>query len=264
FSGGSSGWGAGEVGTGFGEGPQTSYRADRSPFRPLDDDAPDAPLVQNHAATFGGMAPQARMTDPEPAPEVADHPLGAARAQLHDAFIVAETQDGLVIVDQHAAHERLVYEAMKAALHGAPLASQLLLLPEIVDLAEDDVGRLADHAETFERFGLILERFGIGAVAVRGTPALLGSVDIAALVRDLCDEISEGETVDGLERRIDDVAARMACHGSVRAGRTLLPAEMNALLRKMEATPGSGTCNHGRPTFIELKLADIEKLFGRR
>ncbi|KQZ15847.1 DNA mismatch repair protein MutL [Mesorhizobium sp. Root554] len=190
--------------------------------------------------------------------------LGAARAQVHENYIVAQTADSLVIVDQHAAHERLVYEALKNALHSRPLPAQMLLLPEIVDLPEEDAERLALHAETFARFGLRLERFGPGAVAVRETPAMLGETNVVQLVRDLADEIADNDTVDTLKARLDRIAATMACHGSVRSGRRLKPEEMNALLRQMEATPGSGTCNHGRPTYIELKLADIERLFGRR
>ncbi|MFE0015660.1 DNA mismatch repair endonuclease MutL [Mesorhizobium sp. NPDC059054] len=190
--------------------------------------------------------------------------LGAARAQVHENYIVAQTRDSLVIVDQHAAHERLVYEALKNALHSRPVPAQMLLLPEIVDLPEDDAERLAVHAETLKRFGLGVERFGPGAIAVRETPAMLGETDIQQLVRDLADEIADNDTTETLTERLHHIAATMACHGSVRSGRLLKPDEMNALLRQMEATPGSGTCNHGRPTYIELKLADIERLFGRR
>jgi DNA mismatch repair protein MutL len=187
-----------------------------------------------------------------------------ARAQVHENYIVAQPEDSLVIVDQHAAHERLVYEALKEAIHSRPLPSQMLLIPEIVDLPEEDAERLAAHSGFLARLGLGVERFGPGAVCVRETPAMLGEVDAAALVRDLADEIAENDTASSLKERIDHIAATMACHGSVRSGRRLKPEEMNALLRQMEATPGSGTCNHGRPTYIELKLADIERLFGRR
>jgi DNA mismatch repair protein MutL len=190
--------------------------------------------------------------------------LGAARAQVHENYIVAQTRDSLVIVDQHAAHERLVYEALKNALHSRAVPSQMLLLPEIVDLPEEDAERLAMHSETLAKFGLGVERFGPGAVAVRETPSMLGETNVQQLVRDLADEIADNDTVDTLQARLDRIAATMACHGSVRAGRQLRPEEMNALLRQMEATPGSGTCNHGRPTYIELKLSDIERLFGRR
>lgn len=200
----------------------------------------------------------------EPPADLLDTRLGAARAQIHENYIIAQTRDALVIVDQHAAHERIVYEAMKKAIHGRPLPSQMLLIPEIVDLPEDDADRVCEHGETLARFGLVIERFGPGAVAVRETPAILGETDAAGLVRDLAGEVAEFGTAEGVKTRVDHLAATLACHGSVRSGRRLLPAEMNALLRQMESTPGSGTCNHGRPTYIELKLADIERLFGRR
>ncbi|NMG39381.1 DNA mismatch repair endonuclease MutL [Chelativorans sp. ZYF759] len=201
---------------------------------------------------------------PEAETAVLQAPLGAARAQIHENYIIAQTGDSLVIVDQHAAHERLVYEAMKEALYARPLASQMLLIPEIVDLSEEDADRLAAHSGFLSRLGLGLERFGPGAVIVRETPSMLGEVDVPSLVRDLADEVAENDSVDSLKARLDSIASTMACHGSVRSGRQLRPEEMNALLRQMEATPGSGTCNHGRPTYIELKLADIERLFGRR
>ncbi|MCB1428057.1 MAG: DNA mismatch repair endonuclease MutL [Nitratireductor sp.] len=194
--------------------------------------------------------------------ETPGHRLGAARAQLHANYIVAQTGDGLVIVDQHAAHERLVYEAFKKNME-AGVASQILLIPEIVDLPEEDVTRLVRHADEFGKLGLAIEQFGPGAVAVRETPAMLGEIDAAALIRDLADEIAEWDDAGGLRSRLDAVASTMACHGSVRSGRVLKPEEMNALLRQMETTPNSGQCNHGRPTFIELKLRDIERLFGR-
>ncbi|WP_024589006.1 DNA mismatch repair endonuclease MutL [Aliihoeflea sp. 2WW] len=200
----------------------------------------------------------------EPAPEALAQPLGAARAQVHENYIIAQTDRSLIIVDQHAAHERLVYEALKTALHSRPLPAQMLLLPEIVDLSADDAARLVAQAETLARFGLSIERFGPGAVAVRETPAMLGEMDVQQLVRDLADEIADNETVETLTARLHHIAATMACHGSVRSGRRLKPDEMNALLRQMEATPGSATCNHGRPTYVELQLADIERLFGRR
>jgi DNA mismatch repair protein MutL len=190
-------------------------------------------------------------------------PLGAARAQVHETYIVAQTRDGVVIVDQHAAHERLVYERLKTTLdHG--VARQILLIPEIVELDEVDVERLSARAEELARYGLVIEPFGPGAVAVRETPSLLGEVDAGALLRDLAEHLAEWDETLPLERRLMHVAATMACHGSVRAGRRLKPEEMNALLREMEATPNSGQCNHGRPTYVELKLSDIERLFGRR
>ncbi len=190
-------------------------------------------------------------------------PLGAARAQLHENYIIAQTDNGLVIVDQHAAHERLVYERMKEQLSRDGIAGQMLLIPDVVDLPEEDVNRLMEHADALQKFGLGIEAFGPGAVAVRETPAILGEVDSKQLLTDLVDEISEWGSASLVGERIDHVAATMACHGSVRSGRRLLPAEMNQLLRDMEATPTSGQCNHGRPTYIELKLNDIERLFGR-
>jgi DNA mismatch repair protein MutL len=197
-------------------------------------------------------------------PEEIDHPLGAVRAQVHETYIVAQTRDGVVIVDQHAAHERLVYERMKSALEKSGVARQILLIPDIVELDETDVERVVARADELARFGLTIEAFGPGAVAVRETPALLGEIDSAALVRDLAEHMAEWDEALPLERRLMHVAATMACHGSVRAGRRLKPDEMNALLREMEATPNSGQCNHGRPTYVELKLGDIERLFGRR
>ena len=192
------------------------------------------------------------------------YPLGAARAQLHGTYIVAQNEDGIVIVDQHAAHERLVYEGMKAELAAGRGAAQLLLLPEVVELDEPAAERLAARAEELAEIGLRLEAFGPGAVVVRETPALLGEVDVQRLVRDLADELAElGEALT-LTSSLEAGCSTMACHGSVRAGRLLNAAEMNALLRQMEATPHSGQCNHGRPTYVELKLADIERLFGRR
>jgi DNA mismatch repair protein MutL len=169
-----------------------------------------------------------------------------------------------VIVDQHAAHERLVYERLKRAIAEKGIARQMLLIPEIVDLPEEDVDRLTARAGELAEIGLVLERFGPGAVAVRETPAMLGLADASGLVRDLADDLAEWDSATRLKERLDRVAATMACHGSVRSGRRLKPEEMDALLREMEATPGSGQCNHGRPTYVELKLADIERLFGRR
>jgi len=199
-----------------------------------------------------------------PAAAALDYPLGAARAQVHDTYIVAQTRDGLVIVDQHAAHERIVYEKLKAAIAQSGIARQILLIPEVVELDEAEVGRLLDHRQELAEYGVVIESFGPGAVMVRETPALLGEVDGAGLVRDLGEHIGEWDETVPLERRLMHVAATMACYGSVRAGRRLRPEEMNALLREMEVTPNSGQCNHGRPTYVELKLTDIERLFGRR
>lgn len=209
--------------------------------------------------------PSADLRHEAQAPSESEHlPLGAARAQLHANYIVAQTDDGLVIVDQHAAHERLVYEHMKAQIAENGVAGQLLLIPEVVEMPEEDVNRLLDHAEALTQLGLAIEGFGPGAIAVRETPAILGEVNCQQLLRDLVDEISQWGTASLVGEKIDYVAATMSCHGSVRSGRKLLPAEMNQLLRDMESTPNSGQCNHGRPTYIELKLTDIEKLFGRR
>jgi len=224
-------------------------------------------LAEAAQAAFDAGLPAAELREDAvapAAPDLLDHPLGAARAQLHETYIVAQTRDGLVIVDQHAAHERLVYERIKAAIDAHGVARQILLIPEIVELDEADVARLVARAGELEKFGLLIEPFGPGAVAVRETPALLGEVDARALIRDLAEHMAEWDETLPLERRLLHVAATMACHGSVRAGRRLKPEEMNALLREMEAVPNSGQCNHGRPTYVELKLTDIERLFGRR
>jgi DNA mismatch repair protein MutL len=193
-----------------------------------------------------------------------DFPLGAARAQMHATYILAQTRDGVVIVDQHAAHERLVYERMKAQLAAGSVARQTLLLPEVVDLAPDEAERVLARREELAALGLALEPFGGAAVLVRETPALLGEIDAGALVRDIADDLAENGAALALVERLAEVCSTMACHGSVRAGRLLNVEEMNALLREMESTPNSGQCNHGRPTYVELKIADIERLFGRR
>ena len=257
---------AGASGSRFAPRPQAPPPADydpaMSPYRPLQSSGFAEDTTSGLAVA---LQPAARAElDPDPAEASDLHPLGAARAQLHANYIVAQTEDGLVIVDQHAAHERLVYEDLKTALRERKVASQVLLIPEIVDLPEEDCDRLLPHAPALGELGLVIERFGPGAIAIRETPAILGEIDGGNLVRQLVDEIAEWGDADGLAARIDYVAATMACHGSVRAGRRLTAAEMNSLLRQMEATPGSGQCNHGRPTYIELKLADIERLFGRR
>ncbi|MGZ5915831.1 MAG: DNA mismatch repair endonuclease MutL [Methyloceanibacter sp.] len=192
------------------------------------------------------------------------YPLGAARAQLNDTFIIAQTGDALLIIDQHAAHERLVYERLRRAFANGGIARQLLLIPEVVELDGEGAERLAGAAQELERLGLVVEPFGASAVVVREVPSLLGQGNIKGLLRDLADEISDGEGSLVMAERLDHVLATMACHGSVRGGRRLNPEEMNALLRDMEETPFSGQCNHGRPTYVELKLADIEKLFQRR
>jgi len=193
-----------------------------------------------------------------------DFPLGAARAQVHETYIVAQTRDGVVIVDQHAAHERLVYERMKVEMAQGGVARQALLLPEVVELDPAEAERVVARAGELESLGLVVESFGPGAVLVRETPALLGETDVAGLIRDIADDLAENGQALALKERLQEVCGTMACHGSVRAGRRLTAPEMNALLRQMEATPHSGQCNHGRPTYVELKLADIERLFGRR
>jgi DNA mismatch repair protein MutL len=219
---------------------------------------PGSPLAVAAATPGAAELPPDRGIPPE------GFPLGAARAQVHGTYIVAQTGDGVVIVDQHAAHERLVLERMKKALAQGNVARQALLLPEVVELEPAAADRLADRSHELAELGLVIEAFGHGAVVVRETPALLGHTDCAGLVRDLADELATWETTHGLRERLDAVCGTMACHGSVRAGRSLNMAEMNALLREMEVTPHSGQCNHGRPTYVELKLSDIERLFARR
>lgn len=194
----------------------------------------------------------------------AEYPLGAACAQVHETYIVAQTSDGLVLVDQHAAHERLVYEDMKKALNSGGIARQPLLLPEIVEMDQPSAERLLARKSELEELGLVIDSFGPGAVVVNETPALLGNINIKQMVLDLADDVANYGQTMGLKEKLEEVCSTMACHGSVRAGRRLTPTEMNALLRQMERTPHSGQCNHGRPTYVELKLADIEKLFGRR
>jgi len=222
--------------------------------------------VEEAPEGFTGVLPNGERLDHIPTPA---YPLGTARAQLHETYVVAQTQDGIVIVDQHAAHERLVYEEMKQKMargkeNGQGVPRQTLLIPDVVELGETDSARVLARAEELAEMGLILEPFGQGAVCVRETPALLGEVDVQGLLRDLADDLSEYDEALSLKERFEHVCGTMACHGSVRAGRRLNGDEMNALLRQMEATPHSGQCNHGRPTYVELKLADIERLFGRR
>ena len=229
-----------------------------------------ASVMREAAPVYSNAVPQSvpmsvRMEDASPQPTVVvDNVLGVARAQLHETYVIAQTADGIVIVDQHAAHERLVYERMKTALASGAVARQPLLIPEVVDLDPSEVARVMDRAHELAELGLVVEEFGPGAVVVRETPALLGKLDIKALVRDLADEIAETGNALTLKERLEEVSGTLACHMSVRAGRRLNADEMNALLREMEATPHSGQCNHGRPTYVELKLSDIEKLFGRR
>ena len=220
--------------------------------------APDAPGFADMAQDWSG-----RDVAPDPLPKAEALPLGAARGQVHENYIIAQTQDGIVIVDQHAAHERLVYEKLKAQMADTGVAAQALLIPEVVEMAPDMAARLLDVAGDLSRLGLGIEPFGAGAVVVRETPALLGTVDARALVLDILDELTDAGATDLVQERIDAILSRVACHGSVRSGRALRAEEMNALLRDMEAVPHSGQCNHGRPTYVSLKLADIERLFGR-
>ncbi|MGB0749896.1 MAG: DNA mismatch repair endonuclease MutL [Magnetospiraceae bacterium] len=204
-------------------------------------------------------------TDPHPAQAAATtYPLGAARGQVHNTYIVSQTEDGLILVDQHAAHERLVHERILKALADGGVQSQGLLIPEVVELGEAGVAALTARAEELAELGLVIDAFGTGAIAVREVPAVLGVTDVVGLIKDLADDLAEFDTALSLKDRLSEVCATLACHGSVRAGRRLSDAEMNALLRQMEAMPHSGQCSHGRPTYVELKLADIEKLFGRR
>jgi DNA mismatch repair protein MutL len=229
------------------------------------------------AANRAAFAPAAYAGPPQSSEDAADnatlanpdgYPLGAARAQLHETYIIAQTDDGIVLVDQHAAHERLVYERMKSARAQNGIERQPLLVPEIVSMDPSDCARLCDQAEALEKLGLSVESFGPDAVCVREVPSLLGKADIPALVRGIADDLAEESSGAGasvlLEDRLHQIAATMACHGSVRAGRRLRPEEMNALLRDIESTPNASQCNHGRPTFIRLSLDEIEKLFGRR
>jgi len=231
----------------------------------------DRPGPGNLRRSFDAMAPgfaeapvSGRVETFEQAePAQNNWPLGVARAQVHENYIIAQTADGIVIVDQHAAHERLVYEKLKAQMAENGVASQVLLIPEIVELSEADAARLLDIADDLARIGLVIEAFGAGAIAVRETPAILGEINARAMLLDVLDELSDqGESLNVLAR-IEAVLSRIACHGSIRSGRLMKAEEMNALLREMEITPHSGQCNHGRPTYVELKLSDIERLFGR-
>ncbi|MEP2783124.1 MAG: DNA mismatch repair endonuclease MutL [Pseudoruegeria sp.] len=228
--------------------------------------AAQAPLPSNPG--FGeAFEPSARIEAPaipeETEQTTVDLPLGAARGQVHENYIIAQTADGMVIVDQHAAHERLVYEKLKKQMADNGVAAQALLIPEIVELSDQDRSTLMEHAEDFARFGLSLEGFGPTAIAIRETPAILGEINAEAMIRDILDELADLNESLTLQARVEAILSRVACHGSIRSGRRLRGEEMNALLREMEATPHSGQCNHGRPTYVELKLSDIERLFGR-
>jgi DNA mismatch repair protein MutL len=217
-----------------------------------------------HAPLFGAPeAPVMRSVDPD-IEATSFGRLGAARGQVHGTYILAETPDGIILVDQHAAHERLVYERIKQELENSGVKRQVLLIPEVVEMDAAAVLAVAERAAELSELGLTIESFGPQAILIREIPALLGQTAIEALMRELADEIQELGTTDTLKSRLDKIASTLACHGSVRAGRALSASEMNALLRQMEATPLSGQCNHGRPTFIEFKLSDLERMFGRR
>ena len=237
------------------------YQMDRA--RPLGGAAQSAYSVQSQAVIEGFSETASARIEPEAEPDAADHPLGAARAHLHENYIIAQTADGIVIVDAHAAHERLVYERLKRQRDATGVASQPLLVPEIVTLG-GDADRLLAIAGDLATLGLVIEPFGPGVIAVRETPAILGPVGAEAMLKDILDELDEMGETTALKSRLDAILSRIACHGSVRTGRRMRADEMNALLREMEATPHSGQCNHGRPAYVELKLTDIERLFGRR
>ena len=234
----------------------------------------DRPSMGSRSASYQSQAPgfaemthaysgqvveqeQANETPPE------ELPLGTARGQVHENYIIAQTATGMVIVDQHAAHERLVYEKLKNQMAANGVAAQALLIPEIVELSDGDCARLLEVADELARFGLGIEPFGGGAIAIRETPAILGEVNARAMILDILDELADQGSSNMVQAKVEAILSRVACHGSIRSGRWMRAEEMNALLREMEATPHSGQCNHGRPTYVELKLADIERLFGR-
>ncbi len=227
------------------------------------------PLYNGQSGAFEATSDMSARVEPnemesQRAQELSRFPLGVARAQLHETYVVAQTDDGIVIVDQHAAHERLVYERMKRQMELDGVKRQALLIPEIVELTEDEAMRVLSRSEELLELGLEIEPFGVGCIAVRATPALFGDMDAVGLIKDLADDFAEYDAGLALKERFEEVMGNMACRGSVRAGRRLTGEEMNSLLRQMENTPHSGQCNHGRPTYVELKLADIERLFGRR
>ena len=234
----------------------------------------DRPSMGARTASYEAQAPgfaemshaySGQVVQPEPVAETPpeDLPLGTARGQVHENYIIAQTANGMVIVDQHAAHERLVYEKLKNQMAENGVAAQALLIPEIVELSDGDCARLLEIADELGRFGLGIEPFGGGAIAVRETPAILGEVNARAMLLDILDELADQGSSNMVQAKVEAILSRVACHGSIRSGRWMRAEEMNALLREMEATPHSGQCNHGRPTYVELKLADIERLFGR-
>ena len=240
----------------------------QAPSRPLSAAASEraAQAAQVSADAIAEAPPQARIEPIDDADIASLHnsPLGAAKAQFHQTYVISETADGIVIIDQHAAHERLVMERMKAAMDEGALAGQILLIPEVVDLPEHHIAALLAQTPVLQKAGLEIDAFGEGSVIVRQTPALLGEVNAKSLIYDLAEELSEIGTMTNFDQKIEHVIATISCHGSVRAGRQLNASEMNALLREMEVTPRAGQCNHGRPTYVSLSLQDIEKLFGRR
>ncbi|MDB6178930.1 DNA mismatch repair endonuclease MutL [Paracoccus sp. Z330] len=248
--------------------PRPQYQMDYRPSAMARKAAFDlqAPVIDPMAAQDPGFAesPSARFEETEDGDHDVSAPLGAARAQIHENYIIAQTEDGMVVIDQHAAHERLVYERLKEQAEHAGIPSQALLIPEIVELSENDATRILAISDQLARLGLVIEAFGGGAVAIRETPAMLTRLDAPALIRDILDDLADQGASDRLRGRIDAVLSSMACHGSIRSGRRMNAEEMNALLREMERTPKSGQCNHGRPTWVKLRLSDIERLFGRR
>ncbi|AXT28008.1 DNA mismatch repair endonuclease MutL [Ruegeria sp. AD91A] len=248
--------------------PARVYQMDRpSPAARTAAFRPQAPgfaeLADDYSGSIVEPTPIAQVAEIQEQPQAKDLPLGAARGQVHENYIIAQTADGMVIVDQHAAHERLVYEKLKTQMAENGVAAQALLIPEIVELSEGDCARLMAVADDLTRFGLTIEPFGGSAIAVRETPAILGEVDARAMILDILDELADQGESQMVQSRIEAILSRVACHGSIRSGRRMRAEEMNALLREMEATPHSGQCNHGRPTYVELKLSDIERLFGR-
>ena len=218
---------------------------------------------QGFAEMAGGFSARVETVETHDERPLEALPLGAARAQVHENYIVAQTETGMILVDQHAAHERLVYERLKKQMAENGVRAQALLIPEIVSMSEGDYALLLEAAQDLAQLGLSIEPFGAGSVAVRETPAILGEVNAEAMLRDIVDELTDGGSTSAVKDKLEAVLSRVACHGSIRSGRRMRAEEMNALLREMEATPHSGQCNHGRPTYIELKLSDIERLFGR-
>jgi DNA mismatch repair protein MutL len=223
-------------------------------------------LAEKTQELYAPLEPSARADIViEENPTLQHFPLGAARAQIHENYIIAQSEEGLVIIDQHAAHERLVYERLKSQMDAGNVKSQGLLVPEIIDMEETRIHALLEHQEMLNKFGLFVEAFGADSLSVQAIPAIMGEkIDIKKLIHDIIDEIIENDTAEKLQKTLHEVLSSAACHGSVRSGRRMNVDEMNALMRQMEKTPNSGHCNHGRPTHITLNLKDIEKLFGRR